>query len=62
MDEKEQTTQGAAPEGAGPSKQPGDELVTELTELADRFANEGRVAGNCEHRHPIERDEKAGND
>ena len=62
MDEKEQTTQGAAPDSAGQSKQPGDELVNELTELADRFANVVRVAWNSDQRKRIETDVKTGLD
>ena len=62
MDEKEQTTQSAAPEGASQNKQPGDELVHELTELADRFANVVRVAWNSDQRKRIETDVKAGLD
>jgi hypothetical protein len=61
MDEQEKTTQGA-PEGAGQGRQPGDELVHELTELADRFANVVRVAWNSEQRKRIETDVKAGLD
>ena len=52
----------SAPEGAGQSKQPGDELVNELTELADRFANVVRVAWNSDQRKRIETDVKAGLD
>jgi hypothetical protein len=61
MDEQEKTTQGA-PEDAGQGKQPGDELVHELTELADRFANVVRVAWNSDQRKRIETDVKAGLD
>jgi hypothetical protein len=61
MDEQEKTTQGA-PEGASQGKQPGDELVHELTELADRFANVVRVAWNSDQRKRIETDVKAGLD
>ena len=70
MEDKEQTTQNAATDatgstgssGSGTGKQPGDELVNELTELADRFANVVRVAWNSDQRKRIETDVKAGLD
>lgn len=69
MEEQEKATQpeaeattstGAAASGA--AKQPGDELLNELTELADRFANVVRVAWNSEQRKRVETDVRAGID
>ena len=65
MEEKDQTTQSASGDagqssGPTPVKQPGDELLNELTELADRFANVVRVAWNSDQRKRVETDVKAG--
>jgi uncharacterized phage infection (PIP) family protein YhgE len=68
MEDKERTTQSTAADasqssaGPTPVKQPGDELLSELTELADRFANVVRVAWNSEQRKRVETDVKAGLD
>jgi hypothetical protein len=61
QDKNAQQTTGAAPE-AGPAstEQPGQELLDELTQLADKFAAVVRTAWNSEQKKQVENDVRVG--
>ena len=61
QDKNAQQASGAAPE-AGPSTtaQPGQELLDELTQLADKFAAVVRTAWNSEQKKQVETDVRVG--
>ena len=62
MENTEQTDQtpGTNPEAGKPEAQPGQELLDEVTELADKFASVVKAAWNSEQRKQIETDVKTG--
>lgn len=61
QDKNTQQNAGSTP-GAGPSStaQPGQELLDELTELADKFAAVVRTAWNSEQKKQVEADVRTG--
>lgn len=60
QDKNAQKTAGAAPEAGPDTAQPGQELLDELTQLADKFAAVVRTAWNSEQKKQVEADVRTG--